>query len=193
MQKIEAFTRDDFRKWLMRNHDGEDKVSVIIHKKHTGKSSPSHRELIEEAICFGWIDTTVNMLDKDRYIRTFSRRNKNSRWSDNTLQYARSMIKKKRMTPAGLKFYKEGLEKPTHDAGIPKNPDMPPELRDALDRDDDARENFRDFSPSTKKMLYRWILRGKRAETKAKRIRIVVDKAKVGRNDIFGAQEKVNA
>ena len=192
METITVFTRQDFRKWLMKNHDKENKVSVIVYKKHTGKSSSSHRELMEEAICFGWIDTTIKRLDKDRYIRNFSKRNKNSKWSDNTIRYGKELIKQRKMTPTGLKFYKEGLKKPTHDAGIPKNPDMPIELKRALNKDKKAKENFKKVAPSTKKMLYRWILRGKREETRVKRVRLIVKGAKVGKKDILGIQEKVN-
>jgi uncharacterized protein YdeI (YjbR/CyaY-like superfamily) len=192
MKTITAFNRDDFRKWLVRHHDREDKVYVVVYKKHTGKLSPSHRELMEEAICFGWIDTTVKRLDENRYIRTFSRRNKNSKWSNNTLSYAKDLIKRGKMTSEGLKFYKEGLKKPTHDFGIPKSPDMPVELKKALDKDQKAKDNFKNFSASVKKMLYRWILRGKRDETRAKRIKLIVEKARVGRKDIFETQEKIN-
>ena len=189
MKTITAFNRDDFRKWLVRNHDKEDKVFVIVYKKHTGKSSPSHRELMEEAICFGWIDTIV---DEERYIRTFSRRNKNSNSSDNTINYGKQIITQKKMTAIGLKFYKEGLQKPTHDFGIPKNPDMPVELKKALNKNKKAKDNFEKYSASLKKIFYRWILRGKREETRAKRIKLTVEKAKIGNKDVFGTQEKIN-
>ena len=192
MKKITAFDRMDFRRWLINNHDKEDKVSVIVYKKHTGKSSPSHRELMEEAICFGWIDTILKKLDENRYIRTFSRRNKNSKWSDNTLGYAKDLIKQGKMTSEGLKFYKEGLKKPTHDFGIPKNPDMPLELKKALNKNKKAKDNFENFSPSLKKVFYRWILRGKLKETRAKRIKLTVEKAKISSKDVFGTQEKIN-
>ncbi|MBU0459959.1 MAG: YdeI/OmpD-associated family protein [Nanoarchaeota archaeon] len=192
MKTITAFNRDDFRKWLVNHHDKENKVSVIVYKKHTGKSAPSHRELIEEAICFGWIDTTIKRLDEDMYVRNFSKRNKNSKWSDNTLQYAKDLIKQGKMTSVGLKFYKEGLKRPTHDSGIPKNPDMPVELKKALDKDKKAKDNFENFSASTKKMAYRWILRGKREETRNKRIKLIVENSKVGNKNFFGTQEKVN-
>lgn len=110
MQK-EIFNKKEFRDWLLKNHNKECKVELIMHKKHTKKGSPSHRELLEEAICFGWVDTTIKRLDEDRFIRTFIKRNKNSRWSENTLKYAKELIKEKRMTPSGLSFYKEGLRK----------------------------------------------------------------------------------
>ena len=109
MVEIIVFKKEDFRKWLAKNHDKESKVSIILHKKHTGKKSPTHRELMDEAICFGWIDTTINRLDEDRYIRNFSKRTKNSKWSYNTISYGKELIKQGRMAPAGLKFYKEGL------------------------------------------------------------------------------------
>jgi len=189
---ITVFERKDFRKWLIKNHNKDGKVSVIVYKKHTGKPAPSHRELMEEAICFGWIDTTIKRIDEERYERNFTRRNKNSKWSDNTLGYAKGLIKQGKMTTQGLKFYKEGLKKPTHDYGIPKNPDMPAELKSALDKDKNARENFKNFSASAKRMIYRWILRGKREETRAKRIGIIVEGAKIGKNDVFGTQKKIN-
>ncbi len=184
MKEIIAFKKEDFRKWLAKNHDKESKVSVIVHKKHTGKESPSHGELMKEAICFGWIDTTIKKLDEERYIRNFSRRNKNSKWSNNTISYGKELIEQGRMTPIGLKFYEEGLRKPTHDAGIPKNPTMPEELRKALDKNPKAKKTFNNFSPSIKKMHYRWILRGKRKETRAKRIKFILESAEMGKREI---------
>ena len=191
-KRISVVKRNDFRKWLMKNHEKEERVSVILYKKHTGKLSPSHQELMEEAICFGWIDTTIKRVDEERYMRNFSKRNKNSRWSDNTIRYGKELIEKGKMTPVGLKFYKEGLKKPTHDHGIPKNPDMPIELKNALDKCEEAKNNFENFSASSKKMIYRWILRGKREETRAKRVNLIVQGAKLGKNYVFGHQEKIN-
>jgi len=185
MKKITAFAREDFRKWLTKNHYQETKVEVVIYRKHTGKPSPSHRELMEEAICFGWIDTILKKLDENRYIRTFSRRNKNSKWSNNTLKCAQDLIKRKMMTSHGLKFYKEGLKKPTHDHGIPKNPDMPIELKKALSKNKKVYENFKNFPASTKKLFYRWILRAKREETRTKRIKSTFEKAKLNSRDVF--------
>ncbi len=192
MKTITAFNRNHFRRWLEKNHEKEHKVSVIVYKKHTGKTSPSHRELMEEAICFGWIDTTVKRFDEDRYIRNFSKRTKNSRWSDNTIRYAKGLLKDGKMTPAGIKYYKEGLKKPTHDAGIPRNPDMPDELEKAFAKNKIAKNNFEKFSPSAKRMIYRWILRAKLPETRLKRVKLTVERAKAGRKDILTTQEQAN-
>src|SRR3990167_3449320 len=112
-KQIIAFSRKDFRRWLQENHTNKKKVAIILYKRHTGKSAPSHHELMEEAICFGWIDTTIKRLDDDKYLRYFSRRNNNSRWSENTLSYAKGLIKNGKITAEGLKYYKLGLQKPT--------------------------------------------------------------------------------
>ncbi|MFC1697204.1 YdeI family protein [Nanoarchaeota archaeon] len=192
MKTIEVFTRKEFRKWLEKNHEKESKVAVIINKKHTSKQSPTHREMIEEAICFGWIDTVIKRLDEDKYVRQFTKRNKNSKWSNNTIRYAKELIKQKKMMPQGMKYYKEGLAKPTHDFGIPRKPSMPDELKKVLDKNKKAKSNFENYPPSTKIMFYRWILRGKREETRAKRIKILIEKAKVGNKDVFTTSQKVN-
>ena len=190
---ITSYSRNDFRKWLDKNHKKENKVTVILHKRHTGKPAPTHRELMEEAICFGWIDTTVKRLDEDTFIRNFSKRTHNSRWSDNTLRYARELIKNGKMTVEGMRFYKLGLEKPTHDHGIPKNPDMPIELEAALLKNKKARDNFEKFPPSTKKTYYRWILRAKLPPTRDKRVRQIVQSAESRNKNFLKPTGKTNS
>ncbi len=189
---ITAYNRKDFRKWLKKNHKKESRVVVILHKRHTGKSAPTHRELIEEAICFGWIDTTIKRLDDNTFLRNFTRRTTNSRWSNNTLRYAKQLIKEEKMTSEGLHFYKLGLSKPTHDHGIPKNPDMPLELKKALSKNKNARKNFETFSPSIKRTFYRWLLRAKLPETQGKRIRQIIKSASIKNKNLLRPNEKVN-
>jgi uncharacterized protein YdeI (YjbR/CyaY-like superfamily) len=184
---IEVYSPEDFRKWLYINHDKEKKVSLILHKKHTGKNSPNQRELMKEAICFGWIDTTIKRFDEDKYIRTFVRRNKNSRWSKNTLRYGKELIKEKRMTPAGLIFYKEGLKKLPHDYGIDDSPKVPLDLINALKKSKKSKENFDKLAPSYKKTYLRWIVRAKRPETRKKRIRESIKMINEGRNGLIAS------
>ncbi len=181
IKTITAFDRNDFRKWLKKNHDKEKKVAVILHKRHTGKPAPTHRELLEEAICFGWIDTILKRIDEHTYVRNFVKRNENGNWSENTLSYAKQLIKEGKMTKNGLKFYKLGLQKPTHDYGIPKNPDMPEELKKAISKNKTAKDNFDKFPPSSKRMFYRWILYAKLPATRKKRVDTVVKLAKANK------------
>jgi uncharacterized protein YdeI (YjbR/CyaY-like superfamily) len=189
---IAVYKKEDFRKWLKKNHKKERRVALVLHKRHTGKSAPSHRELMEEAICYGWIDTTAKRLDEDTYIRHFSKRNKNSSWSRNTLGYAKDLIKQGRMQEQGLYFYKLGKGKKTHDHGIPDNPDQPPELEKVLLKNKKAKKIFDTLPPSTKKMLYRWFLRAKRPETKKKRIKQIITAMLEGDRDVIRPSSKAN-
>ena len=177
MSQIEVFTAEDFKNWLAIHHQKETQVALIIYKRHTGIPFPSHRELLDTAICFGWVDTVIKRLDADRYIRNFVRRNKNSRWSENTLGYAKLLIAEKRMTPYGLKWYREGLQKKTYDQDIPKNPELPSEVRKALQTVKGAKAGFEKLPPSTTKMLLRWYLSAKQEKTRLKRIQAIIEQA----------------
>ena len=185
--EIQVFTAKDFHTWLQKHHKSEHKVRVILHKKHTGKTAPSHRQLIEEAICFGWIDTTIKRIDEDTFMRNFSKRNEGSSWSDNTLSYAKYLIKDKRMQEQGLHFYKQGKAKPTHDHGIPKNPDMPIELKRELAKHPAAKKNFEKVAPSMKRTLYRYILRAVQSSTRKKRVKQIVASYAKGKKSIFAS------
>ena len=185
IESLVVLNRTEFRQWLKKNHSKQEKVQLVLYKRHTGKPAPTHRELLEEAICFGWIDTTIKRLNEDQYARFFVRRNANSQWSENTLRYARQLVAEGKMTPVGLEFYQEGLKKPTHDHGIPKNPTMPQELEQALAKDKPAKVAFDKFPPSKKKMLYRWVLSGKRPETRAKRVAKICTAVREGREEII--------
>ena len=107
-KQLYAKNRTEWRSWLKKNHKKEKNIALVCYKKHTGKPSLTHRESMEEAICFGWIDTTIKRLDDEKYIRNFARRSKNSKWSRATLGYAKELIKKKKMSLEGIRFYKEG-------------------------------------------------------------------------------------
>lgn len=179
-QTITIYTPKEFRSWLRKHHKRESKVCVIVHKRHTGKPAPSHRELMNEAICFGWIDTTIKRIDDHTFARFFVKRNKNSSWSNNTIKYAKELLEKGKMAAQGIHFYKLGLAKPTHDHGIPKNPDMPEDLKAVLGKNAKAKKNFEAYPPSTKRMLYRWVIMSKLLATRQKRIKRILRSAMEG-------------
>lgn len=171
-------TRAAWRNWLKKNHLSESKIAVIAYKKHTGKHSPNQRELMEEAICFGWIDTTIKRLDSEKYLRCFVRRSNHSKWSKNTLRYAEELIKKGKMSAEGIKRYREGVARKPHDEGIPENPRVPKYLRVEIEKESKAKKNFMKISQSYKRTLLRWLLRAKLEETKKRRTKIIVQSLK---------------
>jgi uncharacterized protein YdeI (YjbR/CyaY-like superfamily) len=176
-KKIKTFTpktMTEWRNWLEKNHVKETKVILIKYKKHTGKPMINAAQAMREAICFGWIDTTAKRVDEDRYSQTYVKRGKNSRWSVNTLRYGKELLKEGKMSPFGIKMYKEGLKKKAFDGHVPANPDMPQGLKDALDKNPKAKAFFETLPPSIKKMHYRRILYPKLEETRLKRIQEIV-------------------
>ena len=167
MKEICPKDSNEWRAWLEKNHLKEERVLLIKYKKHTGRPIINNLEAMKQAICFGWIDTTAKRIDEDRYSQTFVKRNKNSKWSYNTLSYGKELLEKGLMSPHGIKMYKEGLAKKPHDFGLPKNPRMPRDMKKSLEKIDKLK-GFLKLAPSMKKMHYRAYLRAKRPETKEK-------------------------
>lgn len=172
---------EEWHNWLKENHLKENSVALKINKKHTGKGTISHLDSMKEAIRFGWIDTTIKRLDENHYLRNFRRRTDKSKWSDNTIRYAKELLEENKLSPEGLKRYKEGLSKPTLDYGIPKNPNTPKDLKEELDKNKEAKTNFNRLAPSHKRTYLRWILRAKLPETRNKRIQSTV--SRLSRNE----------
>ena len=165
--------RDDWRTWLKKNHAGEKQVWLIYYKKHTGKPRIPYDDAVEEAICFGWIDSTVKRIDEQKYAQKFTPRNQKSNWSELNKKRARKMIKAGRMTKAGLaKFKQAGRQKSEEKQGTPptKRLVIPPDLKKALSANKKALSNFNNFAPSYRRLYIGWITAAKRKETREKRI-----------------------
>jgi len=82
MKNIEAKNRRAWRTWLKKNHRSAPEISLIFYKKHTGKPSVSYDEAVEEALCFGWVDSIVRTIDADRYEQKFTPRKPTSAWHE---------------------------------------------------------------------------------------------------------------
>lgn len=92
----------DWRSWLKKNHKSTNEIWLIYYKKDSGKPRISYNDAVDEAMCFGWIDSTVKAIDKARFCQRFSPRRKGSPCSEMNKHRAMRMIREKRMTPAGL-------------------------------------------------------------------------------------------
>jgi len=93
---------NEWRKWLSKNHGKEKDIWVIFYKKVTGKQTMSIRETVDEAICFGWIDSIQKGIDKEEFALRFSPRRPNSIWSKINIERVKKLIKEKKMTKVGL-------------------------------------------------------------------------------------------
>ncbi len=100
-ETIYVTTSDEFRKWLLQNHQTKKEIWLIQYKKATKKPSINYVEAVEEALCFGWIDGLEKGMDAERYALRFSPRRPKSNWTNTNKERARRMIAEGRMTQAG--------------------------------------------------------------------------------------------
>ncbi|MBP2029501.1 uncharacterized protein YdeI (YjbR/CyaY-like superfamily) [Methanohalophilus levihalophilus] len=175
MNTLEVESIKEWRNWLEANHSRKTEIWLIFYKKDTGKSRFSYTEALEEAICFGWIDSRVKKIDEEKYAERFTPRKEGSVWSEANKEIARNMIKQGKMTEAGFEKLGNALnEKP-----VPEKPiTMPADMKKELMNYEKAWENFSAFAPSYQKNYIRWVLDAKREETRAKRIKSVVERAR---------------
>jgi len=166
--------RDDWRAWLEQNHEAEKEVWLIYYKKHTRRPSIPYDDAVEEALCFGWIDSIVQRIDNERYAQKFTPRKNNSRWSESNKRRVRKLLEAGKMTPAGLAKIGDGVlgaeerSKPESEA---KGPVIPEYLEEALRVNGKAWENFNSLAPSYRRQYIGWIMAAKKAETRDRRIR----------------------
>ena len=97
-----ASTRDEFRTWLAQHHQDTAEVWLVLFKQHTGKQTMRYEEAVEEAICFGWVDSRTRGIDEETYAIRFSPRRTPSNWSSSNRARALKMLQAGKITPTGL-------------------------------------------------------------------------------------------
>jgi uncharacterized protein YdeI (YjbR/CyaY-like superfamily) len=176
---VYAESRKDWRNWLYKNHLTEKSVWLIIYKKRSGVKSVSYTEAVDEALCFGWIDSKPNKRDDKSYYQFFSRRNPKSNWSKVNKNKVTELIKKGLMTSAGIAVIKEAKLAGTWSALDEVEKLEIPKLMEKLFRDNkSALLNWQKFPRSVKRGILEWIHNAKKEETKIKRISETVNLAK---------------
>lgn len=167
-----AKDRNNWRKWLSKNHNKKTEIWLIYYKKHTGKSRVAYNDAVEEALCFGWIDSTIKKVDEDKYCQRFSVRNEKSEWSKLNKKRVDELIKNKLMTEHGLEKVKiakkNGMWNKISSGDIQY--EMPELFLKELNKNKKAKKYFSNLAPSHKKNYIRWIASAKRDETKLNRI-----------------------
>ncbi len=110
-ETLNVSTSSQFRKWLLKNHSKKKEIWLIQYKKASGRPSIDYIDAVEEAICFGWIDSIEKSIDSERYATRFSPRRPKSNWTQTNKERARKMIAAGRMTDAGLAALPQDLLK----------------------------------------------------------------------------------
>jgi uncharacterized protein YdeI (YjbR/CyaY-like superfamily) len=160
----------DWRAWLAAHHQTTRGVWLVCFKKHTGKTGISYSDALDEALCFGWIDSIVRRVDDDQYVRLFTPRRDKENWSEINKKKAAKLIQEGRMTAAGLAkmaFSEKAVSgTPGKDAGS----GVPDYITEAVRKHQGAWENFNKLSPSCRRQYIRWITDAKKEETRQKRV-----------------------
>lgn len=171
IRTIQAKSRQAWRKWLEKNHQSESSVWLIIYKKGSSLTSVYYPEAVEEALCFGWIDSKANKRDEQSYYQFFARRNPKSNWSKLNKTRVKKLIRENLMTAAGLKAIEIAKERGTWTALDEVDEIMiPKDMQDAFSQNKIAFKNFEAFPRSSKRGILEWILNAKKTETREKRI-----------------------
>ncbi len=166
-----APTRAQWRKWLAANHLKEKNVWLIIYRKQSPTKSVYYPEAVEEALCFGWIDSKPNKRDSESFYLFFSKRNPKSKWSKLNRERVEKLLKKKLIAPAGMEMIELAKQTGTWLAlDAIDNIIIPEDLQKKFLKNKTAFKNFEAFPPSSKKIILHWITEAKRLETRAKRI-----------------------
>lgn len=173
-EKLYVTDRDKWQMWLKKNHKTKKEIWLIYYKKHTGKPRIPYDDAVEEALCFGWIDSTVKRLDDEKFAQKFTPRSDKSRWSELNVKRAKKMMQEGRMTKAGLLLFKERDKKGLKAKPLKKKLAIPPDLKKLLTKNKKAWQNFNNFAPSYKKLYIEWIMDAKKKETREKRIKQTV-------------------
>lgn len=177
MRQLYFKTSETWREWLERNHDREKGVWLTFFKKKNGEPSIEYESAVEEALCFGWIDSIIKKIDETKYVRKFTPRNENSQWSELNKKRVTRLIKANRMASIGLEKIEAAkrngrwasAERPVIRYEIPK------EFQSALNQSKKAKEFFNQLSLTNQKQYIGWIVIAKRQETRARRISESID------------------
>ena len=168
---IHPKTRAAWRAWLEQHHRQSDGVWLVSYKKATGKALFDYDEAVEEALCFGWIDSKPNKLDDERAMLWFAPRKAGTGWSRLNKARAEKMIAAGQMMPAGLAKIAAAKQDGSWGAlDAIEELAIPAELDLALNANPIAAQYFQAFPRSVKRAILEWIANAKKPETRAKRI-----------------------
>ena len=164
-------TRAAWRAWLAKHHTQTAGVWLISYKKATGKPAVSYDEAVEEALCFGWVDSKGNKLDDERTMLWFAPRKPGSGWSRPNKLRVERLIRDGQMRPAGLaKIEAARLDGSWAALDAVEALEIPADLAAALAAHAAAKTHFDAFPRSVKRSILEWISMAKRPETRAKRV-----------------------
>lgn len=181
---MELFTpssRQEWRDWLEQHHLSKDSICLVYYKKQTKVPSIIYAEAVDEALCFGWIDSVQRKLDEDRSMQYFSRRKPKSVWSKINKEKIQKLTERGLMKPAGIQSVE--IAKKNGSWVILDEVEefvVPADLKKVFKAAKGSETFFMGLSKSIRKAILQWIVMAKRPETRQKRIEEVANKCGKG-------------
>lgn len=175
-------TKQEWRQWLIDHHQSEEAVWLLSYKKKTGKPCVAWSDVVDEALCFGWIDGMRKSVDEQSFVQFVCKRKPKSGWSKINKEKIERLIADGLMTEAGFKSIEVAKQN-----GSWKLLDeveeltVPQELAKAFEANPKADAFFNTLSKSVKKMMLHWVVSAKRPETKLNRVTEIVENALEGK------------
>ena len=184
-ERFQPADRAAWRAWLETHHATSTGVWAITYRRTAGKPTVAYEDLVEEALCFGWIDSQGSRLDDERSMLRFTPRKKGSTWATTNKARVERLTAEGLMAPAGLRAIAaaraDGSWDALNDADALR---VPEDLEVALAGDPAAVRGYEALSPSARKALIYWVTSAKRPETRARRIAEIVRYSAVGRSPL---------
>ena len=161
----------EWRDWLAAHHELKSSVWLVYGKKGSGLPSITWSEAVDEALCFGWIDSIKKPIDKERFMQFFCKRKPNSIWSKINKEKVKRLLAQKLIAKAGLETIKKAKQNGSWTAlDAVETLKIPKDLALEFKNSKDAKIFFLGLSKSAKKAILQWIVLAKRAETRQNRI-----------------------
>ena len=170
-------TPQDLRDWLTDNHLGKQELWVGYYKKSTGIPSITWPESVDQALCFGWIDGIRKRIDDESYMVRFTPRKAKSHWSNVNLRRIKELKEQGLVLKEGLEAFNRRTPEKTANASYEQNKiTLDPKFEKAIKKNKKAWHFFSEkLAPSYRKQAVWWIMSAKKEETKARRLRILIE------------------
>lgn len=174
----------EFRKWLEKHFDKPQGIWLRMFKKNSGVSSITYDKALEEALCFGWIDSQMKKYDEKSYIQKFTQRRAKSVWSKRNTQIIEKLIKENRMHSSGLAQVEQAKNDERWESAYESfsTATPPNDFIELLNNNKKAKETYEKLSKAAKFSIYSRLYHAKKKETREKRLRLFVSELSLGRN-----------
>lgn len=181
-QTLYITDRKDWRAWLKKNYKSTPEIWLVYPKKATGKPRIEYNDAVEEALCFGWIDSIVKKLDEDHTAQRFSPRKPGAKYSQANIERLRDLVAKKKV----IKEVAETLGEVLNQEFV-----IPPDILKAIQANQEAWKNFQEFSEPYKRIRIAYIDGARhRQEEFRKRLRYFIEMTEKNKVIGFGGIEK---